>query len=588
MEREECRNAGAMLPEPQRVSDPGAKAVAGDNDYAGNEGQASLEGRNGMVTRNLIRKASDEERNRASAEITDLSHPSRSFYAMVAVSTTIAAYGLLSNSTAIVIGAMLVAPLMGPIFGVALSLSSGDRSLLRSSLTAEAAGVFISVLIALIIGSLPLRAGFGSEIIARTHPTIYDIIVAVASGIAGAYAMTNPRISPALPGVAISTSLVPPLATCGLCLSAGRFEDALGAFLLFTANFLAIELAAAAVFIVFGISIVSVPERGHLREYGRRFGPSIFALIGVSVFLTHTLVAAIESKRLSDAVQTELSSQLRTILGAQLSSFTLGDHGDGVGVVAVVLTPHEIEPDLVARLEDGLHKRVSPQVRLVVRSLISSDADKNGPVFLADEERERQTEVRQQTEFLSKASEVLRAELRVVPGARLVDLRRELNGGTAVTAVVRTPEAIGSEHVRSMETKLSSALGSGVHLVLRCVITKDVDSNGILYQKEPSPDDAKKQAFGKRLRQALQNQLSVVEPGCSLTQLRYGRINGELHVLAVVRTPTTLTPRNARRIEVLLRKYVEPSTVLVIRSVIGADVSPEGYVTSIDESRLQE
>lgn len=541
-----------------------------------------------MVIHDLIRRASEEERNRAGAEITDISHPSRSFYAMVAVSTTIAAYGLLSNSTAVVIGAMLVAPLMGPIFGVALSLSSGDRSLLRSSLTAEAAGVFISVFMAFVIGVLPLRADFGSEIIARTHPTIYDIIVAVASGVAGAYAMTNPRISPALPGVAISTSLVPPLATCGLCLSAGRFEDALGAFLLFTANFLAIELAAAAIFIMFGISLLSKPERGHFREYGRRFGLSILALIGVSVFLTQTLVTAIESKRLSSAVQSELSSELRTILGAQLSSFTVSEQQGKVGVVAVVLTPHDIEPDLVARLEDGLRKRVNSRIGLVVRSLISSDADRQGPVFLADDERERQTEVRKQTEFLSKASAIVRTELQTVPGARLVDLRRESDGKTKVTAVVRTPETIGPKDVKNIEAALSKSLGESVRLVLRCVITKDVDGNGILYEEKPKASDVALQALGRRLGQALRNQLLAVEPRCSLEDVRYGRINGKLRVLAVVRTPRTLTPRDARRIEALLRKYVEPSTVLVIRSVIGADVSSSGYVPSIDESRLQE
>ncbi len=507
---------------------------------------------------------------------------------MVVVSTTIAAYGLLSNSTAVVIGAMLVAPLMGPIFGVALSLASGDRSLFRFSLTSEAAGVFISVLIAFVIGSLPLRADFGAEIIARTHPTLYDIVVAVASGIAGAYAMTNTRISPALPGVAISTSLVPPLATCGLCLSAGRFEDALGAFLLFAANFLAIELAAAAVFIVFGISLLSMPERGHFREYGRRFGLSILALIAVSVFLTHTLVKAIENSRLSKTVQTEMASQLRTILGARLSSFTVDNHKDQLEVVAIVLTPREIEPDLVARLEDGLRKRINPAIRLVVRSLISSDADRNGPVFLADEERERQAEVRKQTDFLSEASEIISAELRTVPGARLVDLRREMNGTTAVTAVVRTPEAIDPRQVRSMQTKMSRALDKRVRLALRCIITTDVDSNGILYQKKPDAGNANQQALEKRLGQALRNQLLITEPRCSLTQLRYGRINRQLYVLSEIRTPRTLTPRDARRIEALLRKHVEPSTVLVIRSVIGSDASAGGYLPSFDEARLKD
>lgn len=283
-----------------------------------------------------------------------------------------------------------------------------------------------------------------------------------------------------------------------------------------------------------------------------------------------------------------MSSQLRIILGAQLSSFTIDGHGKDLKVIAVVLTPREIEPDLVARLESGLHKQVNPDIHLMVRSLISSDADRNGPVFLADEERERKAEVQRQTEFLSKTSSTLSAELRTIPGARLIDLRRETNGNTVVTAVVRTPEAIGTEQVKSMEAKLSNAINRDVRLILRCVITKDVDSNGILYQRKSDANEIALQTLGKRLGRALQNQLSNIEPRCSLTGLRYDHINRKLYVLAVVRTPRTLTPRNTRQIEALLRKYVEPSTVLVIRSVIGSDASSGGYVTSFNESRLRD
>lgn len=535
----------------------------------------------------LIREATSEERDKVCAEIRNISRPNRSFYAMVAVSTIIAAFGLLSNSTAIVIGAMLVAPLMGPIFGVALGLSAGDRSLLRSSLTAEAVGVVISVLIAYLIGCLPLRADFGPEIISRTQPTIYDLVVAVASGVAGAYAMTNPRISPALPGVAISTSLVPPLAACGLSLSAARYDDVLGSFLLFAANFLAIELAAAAVFIALRICLLPLPKKGHYLEYCRRFGISIIALVAVSVFLTRTFLSTVESKQFSNAVQTELSSQLRTILGAQLDSFHIQKKQGKTGVVAVVLTPHEIDSNLVGHLEQGLHRRVDDTIRLIVRSIISSDADSKGPVFLADDERERQVEVQQQTAFLSSAGGVIRKELESIPGARLVDVRRESDGNTIITAVVRTPEEMGNHQVKDIEAKLSDALEERVRLVLRCIITRDVDSNGILYQKEPIPINTAQQALGKRLGQAMRHQLSLVEPRASLSQLRYGRINNKLHVLVSVRTPKAIAPHIVKRIEALLREHVESSIVLIVRFEVGADVATDGYLPSLDESKLK-
>lgn len=90
-----------------------------------------------------------------------------------------------------------------------------------------------------------------------------------------------------------------------------------------------------------------------------------------------------------------------------------------------------------------------------------------------------------------------------------------------------------------------------------------------------------------RLRRALRNQLSAVEPRCNLTDLRYDHVNGKLRVLAVVLTPRTPKTRDAKRIEALLRRYVDPSTILVIRIVIGADVCPDGYLSEFDDGRLK-
>ena len=232
---------------------------------------------------------SPQRRRELHDEIADLSVPSRSFYLMVAVSATIAAYGLLTNSTAVVIGAMLVAPLMGPIFGIALGLTIGDWRLVARALGAELLGVCAVIALGLLIGSLPFRVDFGSEILARTQPTLYDIVIALAAGVAGAYTIAHERLSPSLPGVAIAVALVPPLATCGLCLSAARWDLALGAFLLFLANFLAIQVAAAAVFTSLRMVEVGTADIVSVGDYLRRFSVSLLALAVVAVFMTHTL-----------------------------------------------------------------------------------------------------------------------------------------------------------------------------------------------------------------------------------------------------------------------------------------------------------
>ena len=187
-------------------------------------------------------------------DISEGSEPGVRFYIMVAVSTGIACYGLMANSTAVVIGAMLVAPLMTPIFGMSLALVRGDTRLLGRAVQAEVVGVATSVAMGVLLGWSVGDFQATPEMLARTQPNLFDLLVAVLSGFAGAYAMIDEKISPALPGVAIATAIVPPLANSGLCFSIGEFKGGMGSFFLFFANFLSILLVASATFTASGMA----------------------------------------------------------------------------------------------------------------------------------------------------------------------------------------------------------------------------------------------------------------------------------------------------------------------------------------------
>jgi uncharacterized hydrophobic protein (TIGR00271 family) len=149
--------------------------------------------------------------------------PEFRFYALVVVATTIAALGLIMNSTAVVIGAMLVAPLMTPIFGISLALVRGEPTLFGHAVKAEVIGVFTAILFSACVGFLMPGLEATEKMLGRTKPNLLDLLVAVLAGFAGAYALVDEKISPALPGVAISTAIVPPLANCGLCLAMGAY-----------------------------------------------------------------------------------------------------------------------------------------------------------------------------------------------------------------------------------------------------------------------------------------------------------------------------------------------------------------------------
>jgi uncharacterized hydrophobic protein (TIGR00271 family) len=526
-------------------------------------------------------RISPERQREVRRSIVDLSTPTGSFYAMVAISTIIAAYGLLASSTAVVIGAMLVAPLMGPIFGLALAVAAGDRRLLPRAATSEALGVVLAVALGAVIGLVPLRLGLGPQVLLRTQPTLYDLLVALASGLAGAYALVDKKLSPALPGVAISTSLVPPLATCGLCLSAARWDWAGGAFLLFFANLLTIELAAALVFVSFGVAQEPTREAVRPGRFLRRFSLSLALFAVVAVFLTRTLVKLAEDHRLQTEVQQVLSQRVRATGGAELSDLRYERHGKAIDVVAVVLTPQGIDAQQVMALEDLLRKRVNPRIHLVVSSLISQSFDRRGMVYVTNDQRERQAQVSRETRFLTQASRALDHELQSIAGARIIDLRRETTSGTtSVTAVVRTPTAITPAHVAAAQAALQRAVRTPVTLVVRSILVREADAQHFLYAaaKAPQPPTGGESQLKARLTAAIAHQAGLQVAHATVDELRYVAQQGRLRVFAIVRAPRVLRPYEVGRIQTALRRYVDPHIDLVIRSVEGANLSPTGYV----------
>ena len=175
------------------------------------------------------------------------------FWTMLTLSAIIASAGVLSDSTATVIGAMIIAPLSTPILGVGLGIAKRDALLSRRSLAYVALGAALAIGIGalfslLVPGGVNLLAN--SQIAGRTSPGLTDLVAALATGIAGAVAMSRRDVAAVLPGVAIAISLVPPLAVVGVCAGQGAFGLALGALLLFVSNLLALVLIGALVFTV--------------------------------------------------------------------------------------------------------------------------------------------------------------------------------------------------------------------------------------------------------------------------------------------------------------------------------------------------
>lgn len=299
-------------------------------------------------------------------EISDGSEPEVRFYLMVVVSTMIASFGLITNSTAVIIGAMLVAPLMTPIFGIALALIRSDMLLLGRALKAEIVGVTAAIAMSFIIGLLYPALEPTPEMISRTEPQLFDLLVAVFAGLAGAYALVDEKISPALPGVAIATAIVPPLANTGLCFSVGQYFAGVGSFLLFFANFLSILLVASTVFWVFGMT-----RRFHelnKREVFNRFSLPVICFLLVAAFLTRTLIDIAKNHYLQEAIETALEEDLLRFPDTTLDMIRYNEQDGTIYVLVDLHSSRVITPTQVTHLETIVQDAIDVPTKLVVRS----------------------------------------------------------------------------------------------------------------------------------------------------------------------------------------------------------------------------
>jgi len=182
-------------------------------------------------------------------------HKLTRFFSLLILAAAIATFGLLGDSLATVIGAMIVAPLMLPIMGLAFSISLGDRKGILSSFVTSVLGIATAIIVGFLItwSIRPLiNAEPNTQILIRTAPRLIDLCAALATGLAGAFATGRKDVSDTLPGVAIAISLVPPLANVGILLATGRPDLATGSLLLFVTNYLAILLTGSFMFGIMG------------------------------------------------------------------------------------------------------------------------------------------------------------------------------------------------------------------------------------------------------------------------------------------------------------------------------------------------
>lgn len=403
-------------------------------------------------------------------DIFETSQGTFSYYLMLGLAVIIATFGLLSNSAAVVIGAMLIAPLMGPIFGISLGVLDNDGHRISIAARAEVLGALVAVLLAFLIGTFIAHPAYGSEVLSRTNPTIYDILIALAAGAAGAYSKIDKRISASLTGTAIATALMPPLAVAGLCLAEGLWIQGGRALLLFSANFISIQLAAAAIFGLFKISSISIiPESEVAKTLVQRMWKSVLALVIAAAILVPSLIDIINSESLRTNVETVIKRELTGYSGAALATVEITRRTDGTQIIAEILTPEVLGASAAKKIETTLQQEVDPSLNLILRSIVSNDVTKDGLVYTPAQKPDspEAIQAKRDQEERNKMLSLLSEEITATSSAKFTGISTAPNNGRIiVTAKLNAPAPLSLEVVTRLEQMLRARFNKLIDLVV--------------------------------------------------------------------------------------------------------------------------
>lgn len=299
-----------------------------------------------------------EQLERLHREMLSESVPDTPYLVMVITSCAIATFGLLSNSAAVIIGAMIIAPLMSPIRALAFGALEGNILLVRRSAVSVLLGTLLALAIAWLLGRVVGISSFGSEVLARSSPNLLDLGVAVAAGGVSGYAKVNPKVSASLPGTAIAVALMPPVCVIGLGLSQGDWGLSLGATLLYVTNLLGITLSCMLTFLLAGYTPIERAQKALLWAF--LFTGLLLIPLGVS------FVQMVQQNQLEAALKRVLLTRTVTFRRVQLMDTDINWYAQPPEVRLTVMSQEPITPRQVELLEEFISRELGLSMTLIV------------------------------------------------------------------------------------------------------------------------------------------------------------------------------------------------------------------------------
>ncbi|HEY9864371.1 MAG TPA: TIGR00341 family protein [Candidatus Obscuribacterales bacterium] len=273
---------------------------------------------------------------------------------LVITACLIATFGLLSNSTAVIIGAMLVAPIMLPLRGLAFGILKSDQELSRRGIISIVVGTLVALILSMTLGKITGIEDFGSEVLARTQPNLIDLGIAVVAGGLSGFTKVEKGISDAVAGTAIAVALMPPLCVVGLTLSQGYFDLSYGATLLYLTNLIGIALACMIVFIVAGYS--------RLRK---QFALTLIIAAALAIPLGISFLQFVTQLRLQTDLRKIFEQQTLTGQRVDLQETNINWKQDPPKAYLKVRATEPVTPRQVRLVEDFINKKMRHNFALV-------------------------------------------------------------------------------------------------------------------------------------------------------------------------------------------------------------------------------
>lgn len=279
------------------------------------------------------------------------------YITLIVGSCAIATFGLLSNSSAVIIGAMIIAPLMLPIRGLAFGALQGDITLFRQGITSVAIGTLLALAIAFCLGLIIGLPNYGSEVLARSKPTLLDLGIAVVAGGISGYAKIEEKISGSLAGTAIAVALMPPICVIGLGLAKADLALSLGATLLYLTNLLGITLSCMVTFLAAGCTSISQARR-----------PIIWTLVLTAILLVPLGVSfarLVRQAQLEASLRRALLNRTVTFQRLQLFSSSTNWLVNPPEVQLSVRAQDAVTPRQVKLLEEFIEREMGQRFTLI-------------------------------------------------------------------------------------------------------------------------------------------------------------------------------------------------------------------------------